>query len=295
MAVRREATPDSATTQAVLVGPVVLAGGYGTTNLSSMPTLNPATIAPTTTALEFTASASTGTVRLIPFFRMHGQRYTVYWTVGTIQPLPAFVAHYRFDETSGTVAADATGNGRTASLAGGATWTTGRTGGAVNLDGANGHVSVPANILNGATAFTVAAWVRIDTLATWSRVFDFGSGTGSYLFLTPRSSSGTARFAITASGAGAEQRINAPAALPTGAWTHVAVTATGSLGVLYVNGVEVARNAALTLRPGASSSNWIGRSQYAGDPYLDAAVDSLRVYSRALSATEIATLHGEGS
>jgi hypothetical protein len=56
----------------------------------------------------------------------------------------------------------------------------------------------------------------------------------------------------------------------------------------------VARNAALTLRPGSSTSNWIGRSQYAGDPYLDAAVDSVRVYSRALTATEIATLHGEG-
>jgi hypothetical protein len=205
------------------------------------------------------------------------------------------VAHYRFDETSGTVAADATGNGRTATLAGGATWTTGRTGGAVNLDGVNGHVSVPANILAGATAFTVAAWVRIDTLATWSRVFDFGSGTGSYMFLSPRSSSGTARFAITTSGSGAEQRINAPAALPTAAWTHVAVTATaGNLGVLYVNGAEAARNAALTLRPGSSTSNWIGRSQYSGDPYLDAAVDGLRVYSRALTATEIATLHGEG-
>jgi uncharacterized protein len=294
MAVRREATPDSATTQAVLVGPVVLAGGYGSTNLTTMPTLNPATIAPTTTPLQYTASTSHGTVTLIPFFRMHGQRYTVYWTVGSTPPLPEFVAHYRFDEAAGTVAADATGNGRTATLAGGATWTAGRTGGAVNLDGSNGHVSLPANILAGATAFTVAAWVRIDALATWSRVFDFGSGTGAYMFLTPRSSGGTARFAITSSGAGAEQRINAPAALPTGAWTHVAVTATGSLGVLYVNGAEVARNAALTLRPGSSTANWIGRSQYAGDPYLDAAVDSLRVYSRALTAPEIATLHGEG-
>jgi hypothetical protein len=295
MAVRRETTPDSSTTQAVLVGPVVLAGAYGTTNLSTMPTLNPATLAPATTPLQYTATASTGTVTLLPFYRMHGQRYTVYWTVGTTAPLPAFVAHYRFDETTGTVAADATGNGRTATLAGGATWTAGRTGGAVNLDGVTGHVSLPANILAGATAFTVAGWVRVDTPASWSRVFDFGSGTGAYMFLTPRSSAGTARFAITASGAGAEQRINAPAALPTGAWTHVAVTATGSLGVLYVNGAEVARNAALTLRPGSGTSNWIGRSQYAGDPYLDAAVDSVRVYSRALTATEIATLHGEGS
>ena len=35
-------------------------------------------------------------------------------------------------------------------------------------------------------------------------------------------------------------------------------------------------------------------SQYAGDPYLDGAVDGFRVYSRALSATEVADLHATG-
>lgn len=283
MAVRRESTPDSATTQAVLVGPVVLAGAYGTTNLSALPTLNPSTIAPTSTPLEYT----TGSVRLLPFYRMHGQRYSVYWTVGSTPPLPAFVAHYLFNETGGTTAADATGNGRTATLAGGALFS----GGTVDLNG--GYVSLPSGILAGATAFTIATWVRIDTLATWSRIFDFGTGTGAYLFLTPRSSAGTARFAITASGSGAEQRIDAPAALPTGAWTHVAVTSTGTLGVLYVNGVEVARNTALTIRPANTTATWIGRSQYSGDPYLDGAVDGFRVYSRALTPAEVTTIHGE--
>jgi hypothetical protein len=128
-------------------------------------------------------------------------------------------------------------------------------------------------------------------------VFDFGTGTGAYLFLTPRGSSGTARYAITSGGSGAEQRINAPAALPTGAWTHVAVTHTGNLGVLYVNGAEVARNTALTVRPSSlpsTTQNWIGRSQYGSDPYLAAAVDSFRIHSRALTAAEVAQLHSTG-
>jgi hypothetical protein len=163
----------------------------------------------------------------------------------------------------------------------------------VLLDGSTAYVGLPSGILNGATAFTVATWVRLDATAGWARVFDFGSGTGSYLFLTPRSSAGTARYAITTGGAGAEQQINAPAALPVGTWTHVAVTHTGNLGVLYVNGAEVARNSALTIRPsalGSTTQNWIGRSQYAGDPYLAAAVDDFRIYSRALSAAEVSQL-----
>ena len=291
MALHREATPDNAAVQAVKVGPVVLAGAYGSTNLSGLPRLDPATLTATADPLQYTATASTGSVSLLPFYRMHGQRYTVYWTVPGGPPLPALVAHYRFDEPGGTVAADATGNGRTATLTG-AGWTSGRTGNAVLLDGSAGHVALPAGILTGATAFSIACWLRLGAATDWSRVFDFGSGTGANMFLTPRSGTGTARFAITATGAGGEQRIDAPAPLPTGSWVHVAVTKAGSLGVLYVNGTEVARNAGMTLGPadlGATTRNWIGRSQYA-DPYLDAAVDSFRVYSQALTATDIAAL-----
>lgn len=296
MPVTRESTPDSATTQAVRVGPIVLAGAYGSNNLSSLPTLTPSTLTATATPLQYTATASTGAVTLLPFYKMHGQRYTVYWNVTSTTPLPELLAHYQFNETTGTVAADASGNGRTASLVGGASWVAGRSGNAVNLSGTSQYVALPSGILAGAAAGTVATWVRLDTVANWQRVFDFGSGTGVNMFLTPRSSGGTARFAITTGGSGGEQRINAPAALPTGAWTHVAVTLGGGLGVLYVNGSEVARNAAMTLTPaslGSTTQNWVGRSQYA-DPYLDGAVDGLRVYSRALAASEVASLFTSG-
>jgi len=297
MAITRSAAPDSATTQAVKIGPIVLAGAYGTTNLTTMPTLNPSTITATSTPLQYTATASTGTVTLLPFYKMHHQRYTVYWTIGTISPPPEFVAWYKFDETSGTSAADSSGNNKTATLAGTTAWVAGRSGNAVDLNGSTGYVTVPAGILAGASAMTIATWVRIDTLATWSRVWDFGSSTSVNMFLTPRSSSGTARFAITTSGSGGEQRINAPAALPAGAWTHVAVTLSGGTGILYVNGAEAARTTGMSLTPaslGSTTQNRIGRSQYA-DPFLDGAIDGFRVYSRALSASEISSLFSTGS
>jgi hypothetical protein len=46
---------------------------------------------------------------------------------------------------------------------------------------------------------------------------------------------------------------------------------------------------------GSTTQNWIGRSQYAGDPYLSAAVDGFRIYSRALSASEVSQLNSSGS
>ncbi|GAA2660697.1 MULTISPECIES: glycoside hydrolase family 127 protein [Actinosynnema] len=81
MALTRESAPDDPAVQVVKHGPIVLAGGYGTTNLTALPTLQPGTLAPTGTPLEYTATASTGRVTLAPFYRTHRQRYTVYWRV----------------------------------------------------------------------------------------------------------------------------------------------------------------------------------------------------------------------
>jgi DUF1680 family protein len=282
MSLTREATNDNASVQAVKVGPIVLGGLFGTSNSTALPVLDPASLSPTTTPLRYTA----GGVVLDPFYKVHGQRYSVYWSVAG----STLVAHYPFDAS----VADASGNGRTATLAGGAAYVAGRSGQALDLNGSTAYASIPAGILAGATNFSVALWARIDTVTTWSRLFDLGSGTGAYMFLTPRSSAGTARFAITASGSGGEQRIDAPAALPATTWTHVAVTRSGNLGVLYVNGAEVARNTAMSAVVGSTTQNWLGRSQYA-DPYLDGALDNVRFYTRALSAAEVSTLAANGS
>jgi hypothetical protein len=55
----------------------------------------------------------------------------------------------------------------------------------------------------------------------------------------------------------------------------------------------VARNTGVTQRPsglGATTANYLGRSQYSGDPYLNGQLDDFRLYSRKLSASEIAAL-----
>jgi uncharacterized protein len=41
-------------------------------------------------------------------------------------------------------------------------------------------------------------------------------------------------------------------------------------------------------------NNYIGRSQFSDDPYLDANIDEFRVYNRALSPDEIQALANGG-
>ena len=205
-------------------------------------------------------------------------------------------AYLRFDETGGTIASDATGNGWNGTLINGPTWTGGKFANAVSLDGANDHVTLPTGVVNGLTDFTIATWVYLNSISNWSRVFDFGTGTNVNMFLTPRiSTTGPVRFAITTGGAGGEQRISGTAALPTGVWTHVAVTRSGSTGILYVNGAEVGRNSSMSLNPSSlgNTMNYIGRSQYSADPYLNGSVDDFRIYGNALSAADILSLYAE--
>jgi len=103
----------------------------------------------------------------------------------------------------------------------------GQLGNAVRLNGTADYVDLPPGIASSLSGdFTVSAWVNPVATTTWSRIFDFGTGTGTYMFLAVSAGSGP-RFAITTSGSGGEQQLSRSGQLPTNTWTHVAVTLTG--------------------------------------------------------------------
>ncbi len=168
----------------------------------------------------------------------------------------------------------------------------GEIGNAVKLSGNGEYVNLPNGIVSGLHDFTISAWVNPSANSAWSRVFDFGTGTSNFMFLTLSAGGGPLRFAdATPSGGG--DSITGPGTLPLNTWSHVAVTLSGHTGTLYVNGQPVATNTNMTLTPadlGATNQNWIGRSQFIADPYLAATVDDFQIYDHALSAAEIAAL-----
>jgi hypothetical protein len=171
----------------------------------------------------------------------------------------------------------------------------GKIGNALKLCGNGEYVSLPSGIVSGLHDFTVSAWVNPSQNSPWARVFDFGNSTGDYMFLTVSAGGGPIRFAITNNGAGAEQQINGSGQLPLNTWSLVTVTLSGTTGTLYVNGQVAGTNPNMTLTPadlGVTANNWIGHSQFPADPYLNATVDDFNIYSRALSASEVATLAG---
>eukprot|EP00456_Euglypha_rotunda_P047112 TRINITY_DN3756_c0_g1_i11.p1 TRINITY_DN3756_c0_g1~~TRINITY_DN3756_c0_g1_i11.p1 ORF type:complete len:412 (-),score=122.39 TRINITY_DN3756_c0_g1_i11:44-1279(-) len=199
-----------------------------------------------------------------------------------------------FDEGAGTVAGDSTGHAWEASLQNDASWiATGHRGSAVYLDGTDAHVGLANDVTSDLQEFTVAVWVRPDSIALWSRIWDFGTGPDNYMFLTPENGvTNKVRFAIRTPDTG-EQVIDGTAALSAGVWSHVAVTLKDGVGTLYVDGVAVGSQTGMTLNPGdlgSTTANYIGKSQFSGDALLTGAVDDLRIYNSALSASEIEEL-----
>jgi len=204
--------------------------------------------------------------------------------------------HLKFDESSGSVAADASGSDRNATLVNAPPFAAARLDNGLTLAAASSqYATLPSGIVSGLTDFTVATWVKVNAFATWQRIFDFGTGTNNYMFLTTQytataPNASKLRFGIRTPSV-AEQSVSGTGiALTAGTWTHVAVTRSGTTVSLYVNG-SIAGSGTIALNPsdlGTTTLNYLGKSQFGSDPHLDAALDDFRLYSQALSPSEIA-------
>ena len=60
-------------------------------------------------------------------------------------------------------------------------------GNAVNLAAASSqYLTLPAGVVNGLGNFTISAWVKLNSTANNTRIFDFGTGTANYFELCPK-------------------------------------------------------------------------------------------------------------
>jgi hypothetical protein len=195
---------------------------------------------------------------------------------------------------------DSSGKGYHGTTSGDPLYVEGPPGGgkALQFDGLNDYVSLPIGaLLSSLTDSTFAVWVDFSgSGGDWQRVFDFGTGTTNYMFLTANVAGSQApRFAIRTATVG-EQVVTGSAALGTG-WHHLAVVidAAGMTLRLYQDGTLVA-SGATTLLPkdlAATTQDWLGRSQFTADAFFNGALDDFRIFNRALSESEVRYLAGD--
>jgi RNA polymerase sigma factor (sigma-70 family) len=211
---------------------------------------------------------------------------------------PGLIAHWTFDEGEGSTVSNSAGNDLTGTLMNRPEWIRGKIGGALSFDGIRDCVIVPSSAaLNSMKEqMTVAAWVfrkgdskdfgSIISRRTgeqfedvWSlyfgippaEFFDFGVTTKNGL--------------RTAIGTDGESDLNK--------WVHIVGVYDGANIRLYQDGIIVGYSpcASFIVREntpvilGASDAGTIGMTHF-----LNGAIDDVRLYDRALSEAEIASL-----
>jgi hypothetical protein len=204
------------------------------------------------------------------------------------------VARFALDETAGTASADVVG-GHTAVSTGTVTRGVGYAGGGVVLDGATGSLATAAPLVRTDQSFSVSAWAKLTSTATFATVLsqDGGQASGFYLQYSAQDDRWAfAQVATDVANAPATRALSAHAP-QAGAWTHVVGVFDATAGQLriYVNGA-LAGTAAHTGAWHATGGTQIGRGRWNGaaTDFFPGSIDDVRVYSRALSDDDVRTL-----
>src|SRR5262249_55551223 len=148
------------------------------------------------------------------------------------------VGHWKFDEGSGTTAADSSGNNNTGTLVNGPTWTEGKVGQALSFDGVNNHVHIASDMI-GINTVTACAWINVRSVSSKGSLgtiitnlyFEF------YVFYN----NPTYELLLKSDLTGKTLARSASSAITLNTWQHVCCvrqSGTNGLATLYVDGSQ---------------------------------------------------------
>ena len=228
------------------------------------------------------------------------------------------VGYWKFDESSGTTAANSAAGGRPATVNGTASWGAGKIGNAFAFDGAT-YLYVDS-FTAAKREIAGSAWVNLpEGTATTMPIFRNARGAlGVGAGVGPGTPAGQFEFGITADANTGEVRLQAVmgvgpnllrASVPAaffGGWHHVAFSADGAQLRLYIDGVQVAATDYIGslntpeipyISFGAQlnlDENQVLGPDATNPNFLAGQVDDVGLWTRGLSAEEVTKIYAAG-
>lgn len=149
--------------------------------------------------------------------------------------------------------------------------------GSIVFDGISTYVAIGTPLTNG-TNFTKEAWVLADVVTSSRNII---SSTSNVLWNNG---------ATLSAGVGGSYSLVTSASFPTGVWKHVVQTFDDTTNTmrLYINGVQVSQNLSVT-QSYVSEIERVGAHYSGSSPvsFWDGKIAQVRIYSEALSATDV--------
>ena len=173
----------------------------------------------------------------------------------------------------------------------------------LNLGSQNGYIDLTptaGNLIKTLSDFSIALYIYVEPhvdltqngnfICTFANSDDMARTANGNMFLIAKNT----RYAISSTHWQNETTVSANSDLEKGTWKHLAYTQEGNTGRLFIDGAQVQTYNRVFMKPqdlGETGFNFIGRSCYASDVYLNNSyLSDFRMYSRALSANEIVVL-----
>jgi len=251
--------------------------------------VTPPTVTPTPTKTQTTTPAET----LTPSPTVTGLPSL---TPTPTQPSPGNgpFAHWKFDETSGTSAADSSGNNYSGTLVNGPTWAAGHVDGALNFDGIDDHVATVDDPLDITGSLTISAWVVHTSNSTARHIASknhVGVSTPWQLAILT-----TNKLRSYTRGSDLDQAIDSNDSISLNAWHHVVFVrdAVTSKVTFYIDGSQDSGGWQTYTPARVSASGVTAKIGSRGDGasnFFSGKIDDLRIYNRALSPDEVLALY----
>ena len=199
-------------------------------------------------------------------------------------PTNGLVAYYPFNGG----AADESGSGRNGIISGGIVLTNDRFGNAnkaYSFNGSNSAINVSNwNILTGNSARTMSLWFKTNTPTITQIMLSWGGNNNSLsnylgLFVYPNF------IYVGFAGYNNDLFIQNPFQYFDNRWHLMLVTFDGNVMNLYFDGVLLNTRTGMSLITGSSKLTF--GSHYLGTDFFNGSLDDIRIYDRALTATEV--------
>lgn len=208
------------------------------------------------------------------------------------------VAHWSFDEVSGTTAADQSGAGHHGA-AQNVTWDpNGRVGGAAYFNGTNSLVTIEDGSWNQGTPMTYNLWYKRDgNTYGWVTEHRFGGGNAGSFALNDPSTMQFQGFDGTGlwNQGNIHHTVSAPSTVLPGIWTMATLVVTPTGLRLYRDGVLVSTNSLPGGLQRFPAKLFFGARGTLSSNYFRGWIDDAKIWRRALSPVEVQALYAEYS
>ncbi|MFH0806481.1 MAG: LamG-like jellyroll fold domain-containing protein [Candidatus Brennerbacteria bacterium] len=204
------------------------------------------------------------------------------------------VGYWHLDEGTSTSAYDASGYGNTGMLTTGPTWQSGsscKAGSCLSFDGADDYVILPS--VNPTAAITVTAWIKSNSSSGYSGAWQLISKYSAYILGTGSTGGKNINFIVYTNNSwryGTYYTVSDPQNWHFFAGVYDSAT---QLKKLYMDGVQrTSDTVTSTINADTGPIHLAHRESVGvGVDHFGGVIDEVRIYDRALSATEIEALY----